>query len=91
MGFVARQTGQPEPFHVCRHVQWKTCWQRIVISPAVSSMRSRHTGQVGSSVKSGVGGGNGLSELARFVDVESVFSSFARLGVSTVIDLIKVT
>ena len=54
-------------------------------------MRSRHTGQVGSSIRSGVGGGNGLSELARFADVESAFSSLVWLGVSTVIDLINVT
>lgn len=56
---VNRHTGQPAPFQFCRHVQWNTWEQGTVISPFVSSIRSRHTGQVGSSIKFGVGGGNG--------------------------------
>lgn len=32
----------------------------IVSRPVVSSMRSRHTGQVGSSINAGVGGAKGL-------------------------------
>ena len=32
----------------------------IVSSPVVSSIRSRHTGQVGSSINAGVGGAKGL-------------------------------
>ena len=64
LGFVARQTGHPDPFQVCKHVQWNTCWQSVVMRPEVSSMRSRHTMQVGSSMRFGVGGGNGLRELA---------------------------
>ena len=34
----------------------------IVNKPLVSSMRSRHTGHVGSSIKDGVGGANGFEE-----------------------------
>jgi hypothetical protein len=44
----------------------------IANNPVVSSIRSRHTGHVGSSTRFGVGGGNGL-------DV----SPAARDGVST--------
>lgn len=57
---VCRQTGHPEPRHFSRQEQWKTCWQRIVRRPVVSSIRSRQTGHVGSSIRDGVGGGNGL-------------------------------
>jgi hypothetical protein len=58
--WVYRHTGQPLPRHFSRQAQWKTCWQRIVSRPVVSSMRSRQTGQVGSSTKEGVGGGMGF-------------------------------
>ena len=33
----------------------------MVSRPVVSSMRSRHTGQVGNSTRDGVGGGNGFN------------------------------
>ena len=59
-GFVCLQTGQPRPRHFCRQAQWKRCWQRIVRRPVVSSMRSRQTGQVGSSTRECVGGGKGF-------------------------------
>lgn len=55
-----RQTGHPLPFHFCRHVQWNTCWHIIVNRPLVSSIRSRQTGQVGSSISAGVGGASGF-------------------------------
>ena len=58
--WVYRHTGQPLPRHFWRHEQWKTCWQRIVRRPVDSSMRSRHTGQVGSSIRAGVGGALGF-------------------------------
>lgn len=100
-GFVCRQTGHPEPFQFCRQVQWKTCWQGMVIKPVVSSMRSKHTGQVGSSTRFGVGGGKGfrLLEAATEDDDEGVKGSWFRLGnvrfslmgVSKVIDLTKTT
>lgn len=67
-GFVCLQTGQPPPFHFCRQSQWKTCWQRMVKRPVVSSIRSRHTGQVGSSTRLGVGGGKGLRKVEADVD-----------------------
>ena len=101
-GTVARHTGQPEPRHFCKQSQWKTCWQRMVRRPVVSSMRSRHTGQVGNSTKFGVGGGKGL----RWVDVtaggvkgswessgklvEGLFAAVA-LGVWKVMDLMNTT
>ena len=88
---MALQTGQPDPVHDWRQVQWKTCWHGIVMSPEVSSMRSRHTVQVGSSTRSGVGGGNGLSEL-RWPTVDPLDElAFGSDGVSIVIDLMKVT
>ena len=34
----------------------------MVNNPVVSSMRSRHTGQVGSSTRAGVGGASGLAD-----------------------------
>lgn len=58
--WVYRQTGQPLPRHFLRHEQWKTCWQRMVRRPVDSSMRSKHTGQVGSSIREGVGGALGF-------------------------------
>lgn len=36
----------------------------MVRSPVVSSIRSKHTGHVGSSSRDGVGGGAGLAEIA---------------------------
>lgn len=63
-GFVCRHTGQPVPRHFWRQSQWKTCWQGMVRRPVVSSIRSRQTGQVGSSTRLGVGGGNGFMKLA---------------------------
>lgn len=57
---MCRHTGHPLPRHFWRQEQWKTCWQRIVRRPVVSSILSRQTGQVGSSIRFGVGGGNGL-------------------------------
>ena len=69
------------------------------MSPVVSSMRSRQTGQVGSSIRLGVGGGNGFMELTRppadAGPKGSLFNddavSFGCVGVSMVIDLINVT
>lgn len=90
-GFVARQTGHPDPFHVCRQVQWNTCWQSMVMRPVVSSMRSRQTGQVGSSTRSAVGGGKGRSEFETEPEGSWKRASGCFLGVSTVIDLINVT
>lgn len=95
---VCRQTGHPAPCHFWRHEQWKTCWQRIVSSPVVSSIRSRHTGQVGSSIRSGVGGGKGFGELYPGT-VDGMKGSWwspgklalGAVGVSKVIDLIKAT
>ena len=57
---VCRQTGQPVPRHFWRQAQWNTCWQGMVSRPVVSSMRSRQTGQVGSSMRVVVVGGSGF-------------------------------
>jgi hypothetical protein len=76
---VCRQTGQPEPRHFCRQAQWKTCWQRIVRRPVVSSIRSRQTGQVGSSTRLGVGGGKGLRKVLVLVE-EGVKGSWESSG-----------
>jgi hypothetical protein len=62
------QTGQDESFHFERQAQWNTCWHMIVISPVVSSMRSRQTGHVGSSESDGVGGGAGFEERCGVAD-----------------------
>ena len=61
------------------------------MSPVVSSMRSRQTAHVGSSMRSGVGGGNGLSEFTGVgpLPVDCLYSFW--FGVSTVMDLMKVT
>ena len=64
----------------------------------MSSIRSRQTGQVGNSIKFGVGGGNGLSELD-VAELDGVKGSWLRsgklplapLGVSKVTDLMKAT
>jgi hypothetical protein len=71
----------------------------MVIKPLVSSMRSRHTVQVGSSMRLGVGGGKGLRDLTTALDVDPNRSAllskvplfFSTPGVSTVMDLINVT
>jgi len=76
---VYRHTGQPEPRHFSRQAQWKTCWQRMVRRPVVSSIRSRHTGQVGNSINDGVGGARGFAvrEVDLFSEVaERVNGSF---------------
>lgn len=85
-----RQTGQPAPFQFCRHVQWKTWEQGIVIRPFVSSMRSKHTGQVGSSIKFGVGGGKGFRVLETVAEeLEAGMSSDGWVGVSNAMSLTK--
>ena len=64
----------------------------------MSSIRSRQTGQVGSSIRSGVGGGKGLKELHSGT-AEGMNGSWLRsgklalgaVGVSKVMDLIKAT
>lgn len=44
--------GQVSSVHFERHRQWNVCWQGIVKRPVmVESMRSRHTGHVGSSMR----------------------------------------
>ena len=68
-------TGQLLSFHLLKQEQWNTCWQRIVSSPVVSSILSRHTGHVGNSNKEGVGGGTGLVEMAVGVAREVVDGS----------------
>lgn len=67
-GLVCRHTGQPLPFHFWRQAQWKTCWQRMVRSPVVSSILSRQTGHVGNSTRFGVGGGKGFKNVDAVVD-----------------------
>lgn len=59
-GLEYLHTGQPVPVQFCKQEQWNTCWHGIVIKPFVSSIRSKHTGHVGSSIRLGVGGGKGL-------------------------------
>lgn len=62
-------------------------------------MRSRQTGHVGSSMRFGVGGGNGFSELEDVDEAVGVKGSWLRsgklsldrVGVSKVIDLMKAT
>jgi hypothetical protein len=58
--------------------------------PVVSSMRSRQTGQVGNSIRFGVGGGKGRSEVL-MTGFGSDSSPFETDGVSIVMDLIMVT
>lgn len=60
---VCRHTGQPVPRHFWRQAQWNTCWQGMVRRPVVSSMRSRHTGHVGSSMRLLVVGARGFKKL----------------------------
>lgn len=48
------------------------------MSPDVSSMRSRQTGQVGSSTREGVGGGKGFREVVW--EVEGVKGSWESSG-----------
>lgn len=62
----------------------------MVIRPVVSSIRSKHTGQVGSSTRSAVGGGNGLRELDTDDDGSDKRGT-GFVGVSTVMDLMYVT
>ncbi len=71
----------------------------MVRSPVVSSIRSRHTGQVGSSTKLGVGGGKGLRDDAGVEEgVKGSCDSSGKLvfgweelGVWKVMDLMNVT
>jgi hypothetical protein len=71
----------------------------MVRRPVVSSMRSRHTGQVGSSTKLGVGGGKGLRKVDAEVEgVKGSWESSGKLvfgrdevGVWKVMDLMNVT
>jgi len=69
----------------------------MVIKPAVSSILSKHTAQVGISIKLGVGGGKGLSEFTTPIEDEAgifplcLTSWDIRPGVSIVIDFMKVT
>lgn len=56
-GIISEDTDLLSP-HLLRHAQWKVCEQGTVTSPVTAaSMRSRHTGQVGSSYapETGVG------------------------------------
>ena len=66
----------------------------------MSSMRSRHTGQVGSSTSEGVGGGKGLRKVCGAGEGvkgscessgKEVFGWWEVLGVWKVIDLTKTT
>src|SRR5688572_32968482 len=88
-GDVYLHTGHPEPVQFCKQIQWKTCWQGMVMRPFVSSMRSRQTGQVGSSMRFGVGGGNGL----RLYDARfwSALLACGLVGVSNLVDFTKTT
>ena len=65
----------------------------------VSSIRSRQTGHVGSSIRLGVGGGKGFSEFEDVVVAEGVKGSWLRsgklpfggVGVSKVMERMKAT
>jgi len=65
----------------------------VVSSPVVSSIRSRQTGQVGSSIKCGSGGGKGVRTSVVVADVNGSCDIWGNdvLGVLKVMDLMKIT